>query len=317
MGLTRGQQGVRYRIILNAEAGPAGKPSAGTSPAELTAAFNAAGVEVDVEEVPPENLGPRVHAAANGRPDAVVVGGGDGTIRTAAALLADTGVPLGVLPLGTFNHFAKDLGLPIDPRETVAVLAAHHVHAVDLGEVNGEVFINNCSIGAYAEAVRRRDALRANGARGKLWAMARASYTTFRRLERLPFELSVVHGNNGAEPEPPRRVRTPLLFVGNNRYSGQVLDHSLRERLDAGELWLYTVHAHRHLAILRLMLRAVFRRLDEAADLEAEAVTKFVATCRSAEVPVALDGELMPIHSPFQFRVRRGALRVLGAPPSL
>lgn len=299
-------------MILNDQAGSP-RPDSGTAPAEIRAAFAAAGVDAEVDEVPPAELGPHVHAAVATRPDAVVVGGGDGTIRTAAALLADTGIPLGVLPLGTFNHFAKDLGLPTDARAAIALLASGRTHVIDLGEVNDEVFINNCSIGAYAEAVRRRDALRANGARGKLWAMARASYTTFRRLKRLPFELSVVHGSNGAEPEPVRRVRTPLLFVGNNRYSGQLLDHSRRERLDAGELWLYTVRAHRDLAVLRLMLRAVFRRLDEVADLEAEAVTRFVATCRSAHVPVALDGELAPLHSPFRFRIRPGALRVLAA----
>lgn len=303
---------MRYRVILNKQAGDP-RPEPGTTPDEIRAAFAAAGVTAHIEEVGPADLGPRIHAAAVTKPDAVVVGGGDGTIRTAAALLADTGIPLGVLPLGTFNHFAKDLGLPTDARAAVALLASGGSHAVDLGEVNGEVFINNCSFGAYAEAVRRRDQLRRNGTRHKSWAMLRASYHTLRDLQRLPFELTVAHGRNGAHPEPARRIRTPLLVVANNRYSGQLLDRSLRERLDAGELWVYALHEHRHLAVLRLLLRAMFRRLDEAEQLEAQPAIALEAMCRSAHVPVALDGELARLHSPFRFRIRRGALRVLGA----
>jgi len=300
---------VRYRIILNAEAGRAPGSPRGTTPAELRAAFAAAGVEAEIEEVTPGELGPRVHAAARTRPDALVVGGGDGTIRTAAALLVDTGIPLGVLPLGTLNHFAKDLGVPTDPTAAAAALAGGHVRSIDVGEVNGEVFINNCSLGAYAEAVRRRNGLQSQGTHGKWRAMLRASFAAFRRLRRLPFELRLTSG--GGPPPPVRHVRTPLLVVANNRYSGQLLDHSLRERLDAGELWLYTVRARRHLAVLRLVLRALFRRLDEMAALEAEPAVGLEATCRSADVPVALDGEVMPLHSPFTFRIRPGALRVI------
>jgi diacylglycerol kinase family enzyme len=81
--------------------------------------------------------------------DALVVGGGDGSIRTVAHVLAGTGVPLGILPLGTLNHFARDLGIPTDLKETVALIAAGKTRSIDVGEVNGETFINNSSIGLY------------------------------------------------------------------------------------------------------------------------------------------------------------------------
>src|SRR5690606_38017273 len=114
------------------------------------------------------------------------------------------------------------------------------------------VFINNCSIGAYAEAVRRRDALRERRSLGKWRAMALACWQTFRRLHRIRFILTT----DGARPGT---VRSPLLVVANNRYSGHALDRSLRERLDEGRLWLYTAHVHRHLAALRLLWQSIVR----------------------------------------------------------
>ena len=86
-----------------------------------------------------------------GEIDAVVVGGGDGSIRTVASVLAETSVPLGVLPLGTLNHFVKDLGIPLPLEEAAATIAAGHLRVVDLAEVNGRVFVNNVSLGLYAE----------------------------------------------------------------------------------------------------------------------------------------------------------------------
>ena len=87
--------------------------------------------------------------AKRGEIDAIVVGGGDGSVRTVAGVLADTGVPLGVLPLGTLNHFAKDLGIPLKVEQAAAAIAAGHTRNVDIAEVNGKTFINNSSIGIY------------------------------------------------------------------------------------------------------------------------------------------------------------------------
>ena len=85
---------------------------------------------------------------ARGELDAVVVGGGDGSIRTVASVLVGTDVPLGIIPLGTLNHFAKDLRIPLIADRAVAVLASGKRRYVDVGEVNGEIFINNSSIGS-------------------------------------------------------------------------------------------------------------------------------------------------------------------------
>lgn len=293
---------VRFIVILNPAAGKAGAP---TTPEELRMAFSRAGVDADIRVPPGDEIADTLRAAVAARPDAVIAGGGDGTVRCAAAVLAHTGVPLGVLPLGTLNHFAKDLRMPVKLEEAISVLAAATTRDVDVGEVNGHVFINNCSLGAYAEAVRRRDRLRERHGIGKWWAMIRASFGEFRRLRRL--RLRIAAGRGARE----QAVRTPVVVVGNNRYSGQLLRQNLRPRLDEGRLWLYTVRARRHLAVLRMMLQSLLHRLDDADDLAAEPVTEIKIFSDSGPVPIAADGEVLPLSAPFHFRIRPRALRVI------
>jgi diacylglycerol kinase family enzyme len=294
--------------IINREAGAAAQGTDAFSADALLREFSANGIEATVRAVAPAKIEAALRDAVAARPDAVVIGGGDGTVRSAAALLAGTGLPLGVLPLGTLNHFAKDLGMPPAWRPAVAVFAAAVTREVDVAEVNGHIFVNNCSLGAYAEAVRRRDALRRTRGHGKAVAMVRASFAVFRRLRRLNLHITV-DGDT-------RHARTPLVVVANNRYSGRVLDASLRARLDEGRLWLYTAHVHRHLAVLRLAWQALTRRsLDEADALAAKpAVEITIEAPAGRPLPVAADGELVDVTSPLVFRVRARALRVL-APP--
>jgi diacylglycerol kinase family enzyme len=297
-------------VIINREAGAAAAASGDFSPRVLAGEFASRGIEVDVRAVAPEIIESALREAVASRPTAVVIGGGDGTVRSAAALLAGTGMPLGVLPLGTLNHFAKDLGMPAVWREAVAALAFGVVREVDVAEVNGHVFVNNCSLGAYAEAVRRRDTLRRQRGHGKWLAMAKAALAVFRRLRRLRLRMVVA----GVE----RRVRTPLVVVANNRYSGHVLDVSMRARLDEGRLWLYTAHVHRHLPVLRLIWQTLTRHRPDAADaLDSEPAGEITIESETGRpVPVAADGELLAVEPPLTFRIRARALRVL-APPEV
>ena len=295
---------MKFIVILNEKAGSSGGGSDSTKPSALAATFAAAGITAFVHALPPEKIEAALRAAIAKRPDALVIGGGDGTVRSAAALLADTGIALGVLPLGTLNHFAKDLRMPPDLTDAITALASAEIREVDLGEVNGHVFINNCSLGSYAEAVRRRDALRDTHGQGKWPAMIRASFEVFRRLRRMRLLITPAGGE-------PRSVRTPIIVIANNRYSGHVLNKSMRARLDEGRLWIYTAHVHRHLAALRLAWQSLIRRLDEADALASEAVTEITIASEHGSLPVAADGEPLDLQSPLHFRIRPRALRVL------
>ena len=290
-------------LVLNHDAASLNGARGAVDEADLRAAFTGHGIAARVLHAEPRELPAAIEAAKADRPETIFVGGGDGTISTAANSLAGSGVPLGVLPLGTLNHFARDLSLPADWQEAVAALAHGERRSVDVGEVNGRVFINNCSLGSYAEAVRKRDALRRERGTGKWWAMAMASFSVFRRLRRLRIRIDAAGQT--------RALRTPLVVVANNRYSGQVLDYSLRPRMDEGRLWIYTTRVHRRLALLRLMWQAVFHEIDSATGLEQFSAAEAEITSKRLPLPIAVDGELADLRPPLRFRIRPRALDVL------
>ncbi|MBL8905179.1 MAG: NAD(+)/NADH kinase, partial [Rhizobiales bacterium] len=143
-----------------------------------------------------------------GELDAVVVGGGDGTIRSVANVLAGSAVPMGILPMGTLNHFARDLKLPFDLDPAIDIICQKEWRAVDLGSVNGAIFVNNSSVGVYPYMVADRDRRRGAFGLGKWPAMALAG---LRALKRFPFRRLSLAVEGSAKP-----YRTPMLFVGNN-----------------------------------------------------------------------------------------------------
>ena len=290
-------------LILNEGARAFSSNGNSLTAADVVETFRSNPMTVQTRIVPGAQLCETLKAAIAEKPDVIFVGGGDGTISTAANCLANTDIALGVLPLGTLNHFAHDLGLPLGWHESVDALAAGEIRAVDVGEVNGRVFINNCSLGAYADAVRKRDALRRVRGAGKWWAMTLATIAVFRRLRRIRVRVEA-HGQM-------LTFRTPFVVVSNNRYSGGVLDHSLRSRLDEGRLCLYTTRTARHGAILRLIWQSLIRTIDEVDGLEKLDVTEATLHHDYSGLPLALDGELVALQPPLHFRIRHGALRVI------
>ena len=173
-------------MLLNAGAGTASHRGADGLRGDLAAALEALDVSAEFEFC----SGPDLKRFAEGalaraqaaEIDAVVVGGGDGSIRTVASVLAGTNVPLGILPLGTLNHFAKDLGIPLHLKEAAQVIAKGKTRAVDLAEVNGETFINNSSIGIYPYIVLDRERRRAHHKLAKWMAMVPALFRVLKHF---------------------------------------------------------------------------------------------------------------------------------------
>jgi diacylglycerol kinase family enzyme len=233
----------------------------------------------------------------------VVAGGGDGTQAGVASSLAGTDAVQGVLPLGTLNHFAKDLGIPLKLEEAVRTIAQGRVLQVDVGEVNGRVFINNSSIGLYPEIVHERERQRMRLGKSKWRALASATLHVTQRPHTLAVRIE-------SEAEDQLR-RTPFVFVGNNPYTMEGLDIGARESLQGGELALYLARRRGRLALLRLALRALFKRLDQAEDFEVVTGPAFVVSTRDARMRVATDGEIAMLQTPLHYRIRPGALRVM------
>ncbi|MGH6833583.1 MAG: diacylglycerol/lipid kinase family protein [Methyloceanibacter sp.] len=241
--------------------------------------------------------------AKRGEIDAIVVGGGDGSMRTAASVLAGTGVPLGAVPLGTLNHFAKDLGIPLRVEEAAATIAAGLTRVVDLAEVNGETFINNSSIGIYPYMVIDRKRRKARHKLAKWMAMVPAFFRMMRHFPRRRLRISA---EGFARP-----YRTPCLFVGNNEYGMELFTVRRRHRLDSGKLWFYVVKPREPLEFFWMVCRLCFGRMDQARDLDTFQLAEAEISAKTSRLPVALDGEVRIMHTPLHYRSRPGALRII------
>lgn len=234
--------------------------------------------------------------------DAVVAGGGDGTISSVAAIAVKSDKALGVLPFGTMNHFAKDLLIPLELEDAVATIVAGHETRVDLGEVNGHIFINNSSLGLYPSIVREREKQQRLGW-GKWPAYVWAALAVLRRYPFLNIRLSV----DGKE----LRSRTPFVFIGNNEYEMETFHIGGRACLDKGELSLYVTNRTGRWGLIRLALRAFFGGLSQEKDFLALCTKEIWIDTKHKRLRVALDGEVTVMESPLHYRVRPRELHVL------
>jgi diacylglycerol kinase family enzyme len=270
----------------------------------LVGLFRAAGVEAQIHLARShEEIVGLAKRLAGGRAPLIVAGGGDGTMNAVASVLAGGDTALGVLPLGTLNHFARDLGIPLELEAAVAIVAKGVRKAIDVGEVNGRIFVNNSSIGLYPAIVRRREKLRRRLGGGKWRAMLWAMLTVLRGHPFLDVALEL---DGGAQ-----RRRTPFVFVGNNIYNMEGFYIGLRERLDAGVLSVYVTHRRRRLGLVLLALRALFGLLHQARDFEASTTRELRIESRHKRLLVATDGEVTALEMPLEYRIRPGALQVI------
>jgi len=291
----------RIRVIVNAAAGSG---RAADLEHRVAAAFEPSGVEVAIRSTRgPHDLDGCVQWARDGRPDVIVAGGGDGTVSAVASALVDQEIALGVLPLGTLNHFARDLGVPLDLEAAATTIATGRPRRVDVGEVDGRFFINNSSLGLYPDIVRDRERQQQRLGRGKWPAMAWAIVAALRRYPFMDVRLVV----DGAE----RRRRTPFVFIGNNAYRMDGFAIGERSRLDRGCLSLYMAQRPGRLRLLQFALRALIGTLRQDRDFDALLAGDIVIESRHRHLRVALDGEVTVMRPPLHYRIRRASLSVI------
>ena len=286
-------------VILNTAAGPT---QIDDQVDRLASLFKAAGAPARiVAPTSPAEVPAAARSAVDQGADVVVAAGGDGTVNGVASVLVGSNVPLGVIPRGTLNHFAKDTGIPIGLERAVHTVAHGHVIRVDVGEVNGRVFLNNSSIGIYPGIVVEREALRRQGYR-KWTAFAVATVKILRHYRGVLVRIET--------KESTHIVRTPFLFVGNNEYHVEGRQLGARDRLDSGRLFAYLaprVHAR---DLPKMLARALLGREHDTLESFA-AVALQVGTPGRRRLRVATDGEVAVMSTPLHYRLRPLALRVL------
>lgn len=265
--------------------------------------LKSAGLDVEVELLSGGDCAVRAEAAAKRGDKLLIVGGGDGTISAAASAVVGTETVLGILPLGTLNHFARDLGIPADLDEAAKLIASGKDRRVDVAEMNDRIFINNSAIGLYPLMVRDRDIQRKKLGRSKRLAMLVASLRTLARFRHQRLTLTV--------NDEKARVDTPLLFVGNNDYRLDVGAAGQRDSLDDGQLFVLVMRKNTRRGLIAASIRALLDRTRRDDMVTLDGVGRLRVDSRRSSLTVSLDGEVVRSKPPLDYRIRRQELRVI------
>jgi diacylglycerol kinase family enzyme len=262
----------------------------------------------ELEAVEPSEIGNRIKQAIDQGAKRVLVAGGDGTIATAAGLVAKKDIELAILPGGTLNHFAKDHDIPTDLGEAALVAGGNHIVNTDIGYVNDAVFLNTNSLGAYVTFVRERERFE------KRFGYTIASAIAFVGMLSEIRTFSVTLEAKGEK----KTYRASLVFIGvaERELKAPILGN----RVKNGKRGLHVmiVQGRRPARLFALAMAGITKGTEKAEELP-EFDDFIVESCRidltRPMVTLGLDGELKRFRTPLDYRIERDALRLVVAPP--
>ena len=302
--------GMSVFVLLNDGAGVIRGSDSNLVVAKIEEALRAAGHEVEIELAPGNELQGRLddRLSREPRPQAVIVGGGDGTVSSSAATLSGTGIALGVLPLGTMNLFARTLGMPQDLDAALASLVSADIRKADLGEVNGRVFTHTVSMGLQPRLVALREKMTYGSRLGKMLASFRAFLMVLNRPPRLSVRMTV-------EEEKAIDLTTPALVVSNNVFGPNHLPYA--DEIDRGVLGIYICTAYRPTDVLKVTLEALLGSWEARGRVKILTAksTTVERRGRRHRITATVDGELQTFEGPIEMSIRPGALLVLTPKP--
>jgi len=292
--------GMKIAIITN--------KSSGTVPSEekqqlIQDAFKECNVQFELFILDSSEVEKKVKQLMESNIDAIVAAGGDGTVSLLAGLLAGSKTMLGVLPLGTLNHFAKDVGIPQDIKEAAEIITKGNIKKIDIAEVNGRKFINNSSIGLYPHIVKKRDKDQKINNRNKWVAMFFAAIET---LKKHP-TFNVTISSKGTSVN----LSTYFVLIGNNKYKMEFFNPGIRDRLDEGLLTLCITRCKTRWCMIRLSFKAIFNMLDNENDFEMYFVDEVTLNTGKKNLAVSMDGEVVNMNSPLKYKILPKQLSVI------
>jgi diacylglycerol kinase family enzyme len=284
----------RMAVVYNAKSG-----ASAVSAAQLRQAFRSYDVVLELIAITDgvDSICEKIRAK---NIQLVIAAGGDGTVNAVANIVVKLQLPMGVIPAGTLNHFAKDAGIPLDIDEAAKAIVHGSPEKIDYCTVNDHVFINNSSIGTYPTTVLKRDELQP-----KLGKWFAATVVTVQALyhvksTHLQFEL------NGKS----HVFKTPLAFIGNNSYQPEKVGFANRERLTGGDLFLYVVKANRFTALLRLTVSGFLGKKNLRHGFSEMTKDSLRINSSKAKLNVAVDGEVLSLRPPLQYTMHAKSLEL-------
>lgn len=268
-------------------------PSSGAKlPAAEVTEFRAAMVERNVEVV---DIGGNVDIAATIRRQLAegrrlfIAAGGDGTIHHVLQPLVNTDATLAVIPVGTYNHFAKDLGIPLAWREALEVAIGGETRQIDVARANDRFFVNNLSIGLYPELVRKREERGRDYPRWK--ARMFAAYSTLRHYPHVTLAIETEHHQE--------IVRTHVFMVSNNTYDlSRMGIEAPRSTLSEGRLSVYWLPHMPRIALMKFAAHYLAGRVREAPGFRSFRTQRMKVQSTRVSLHVGIDGEVFTLTTP-------------------
>jgi len=291
-------------VIINESSGSANEKLH----SDIQRAFDAQGVGVrwlPVSRRELARLGQRAfEERVEGAKGVVCVAGGDGTVNAVAAACAKLKRPLGILPAGTFNYVARNLGLPFDMNEAAKVIVGGRAEHVPVGEINGHLFLNNAGFGLYGEMVERREQAKKKFGRHRVVA--------FMSGVRCLFERHPVYTIHVTTDGKEHVLRTTTLFFGVNALQLQNYNIESAKYVERGKLAVLSLRLDSRWDIARMAWAALNGNVESAEPVDATAATSIrVTTRRRAKMKIAIDGEIMHMRAPLSVKVLHDALQVM------
>lgn len=294
---------MRIHGIINKRAGTL----IGTDPEafaeRLRQSYAAAGHELTLDVVDPDEICDRLDEAAKQNYDALLIGGGDGSINAAANRLSGSRTALGILPLGTMNRLARELDLSLGLEQITSELAHSERVQIDVAEVNGHIFTCNSFIGLPPMITERRQSLRGAGFLRRLKGYLMLPLDISRNMRRLALFID--------DQKAPRVVRALTVAISNNAYSEEAHLLPRRRALDEGRLGLYISRHYTLLQTVWLLIRASLGMWKGDPRFERHQLHKLTIGSRHSHLRIANDGELIRLETPLVYAIRPKALTVL------
>ncbi|ENW04384.1 diacylglycerol/lipid kinase family protein [Acinetobacter beijerinckii] len=233
----------------------------------------------------------------------VVAAGGDGTLNAVAKKLMHTDIPMGIIPLGTFNYVARVLDIPIDIFQAAEVIATGAYRHVHVATINDHIYLNNASLGLYPLFIKKRELYNQRFGRFPLHAYTSGLDVLLREHKSLKLSVNV-----DGQKYP---VATPLIFFGNNQL--QLCDMKLRiaECAANGKLAGVVVAKSDRLSLMKMLWKLIQGKIDQASDVYSFCAEQIQVDCKKKKLTVAVDGELIELQPPLKFAVKKSALKVM------
>ena len=250
-----------------------------------------------------ENLSEVARRAVDDGYGTVIVAGGDGTISTVAGVLAGTGVRMGVIPAGTFNYFARGLGIPEDIEGALDVIETGVARPAQIGRINDKVFLNNASLGAYPAILDQREGIYRRWGRSRIaahWSTVKALLTATR-----PQRMKVTVDGE------VRRIKTPLVFIANSAYQLDEFELEGADSIRNGEFALFMAEDCGRWKMLLFAVKLAWRRMGAGRDMTLICGREIRIESAKSHLLIARDGEKERMKTPFVFKVEDDVLDVI------